>query len=319
MTTSNTTTYNSVRDIVIKRSLRMVGAYASSGNPRAEQITDALDVLNILLKEWQMDGLLWLRIYGTLFLNKGQAKYYLAPSTYSGFSHCATSYVQTTTSVAAVSGAGNVTLTSAAGITTGDYIGVVDDNGLIEWSTVTIAGLVATLSSNLTANVASGSVVYAHKTTDQTGRPTRIFSAVRKLYDSTAANGYEVPISIFSRTDYENLPNKTTQGKVINVYYDPQLVAGILSVWPTADSAGDKLVLTMDREIQDIVADTETYDIPQEALRALTYNLAVELEPEYPLDGAAFQKLTAVAVATKTKLMNYNRENAPTQFQPDWR
>ena len=312
-----TTSYNPVRDTVIKRALRMVGGYASSSNPRAEQINDATEVLNMMLKEWQMDGFLWLREFATLFLNKGQRSYNLTSAT--GFSHCATSYVQTNTSAAAILGAGSVTLVSATGITTGDYIGVEDNNGLIEWSTVTIAGLVATLSVNLTAAVASGNVVYAHTAGTQIARPTRIFSAVRKLYDVVSANGSEVPIYIVSRTDYENLPNKTTQGKIINIYYDPQLVTGEALVWPTADSARDKLVLTIDRPVNDILTDTATFDFPQEAMTALSYCLALELEPEYPLDANSFQKLKIQADGHKQKLLNYNRENAPTQFQPDWR
>lgn len=317
--TSGTSTYNPSRDVVIRRALRMVGAYASTSQPRPEQLNDASDVLNMMLKGWQMDGLLWLREFATLFLNKGQRVYNLAPSSIAGYSHCVTSYVQTTVTANAVAGAGSVTIASSTGITTGDSMGVENTNGILEWSTVTILGLTATLSTVLSASVTSGAVVYTHTTGSQISRPTRIFSAVRKLYDPIAVNGSEIPIYLVARTDYENLPNKTTQGKVINLYYDPQLVTGNAWVWPTADSAKDKLVLTMDRPIEDILASAETFDLPQEAMVAISYCLALELEPEYPLDQAAFQKLRIQAEGHKQKLLYYNRENAPTQFQPDWR
>jgi hypothetical protein len=334
MTTSGTVSYNPVRDTIIYRALRMVGGYASSASPRAEQVNDAIDVLNIMLKDWQMDGLLWLKIWATLFLNKGQVSYVLAPSTYTGFDHAAfaytpgiTPYVQTTLSSASILGATSVTVTSATGIASADFIGIADDNGLIEWfyaspvgTTITLFSDAAlTVSSSLAAAAASGNVVYSHKVLAQINRPTRIFSFARKYYDPIAANGYEIPFDPISRSEYVSLPNKTVQGKVIETYYDPQLVAGVLYVWPTADSPGDKLVLTMDRPIQDILNDTDTYDIPQEALNAVAYNLAVMLEPEYPLDNSAFQKLTTMAVAAKTKLLSYNRENVSTLFQPDLR
>src|SRR5665648_921737 len=126
MTTSGTSSYNSTRDIIIRRSLRMVGGYAADSNPTAPQINDANDVLNILLKEWQMDGMLWLKASGTVFLNKGQHQYLLAPSTYTGFSHVAVSsapgatpYVQTTTTAALAIGASVIPVTSSTGITTG--------------------------------------------------------------------------------------------------------------------------------------------------------------------------------------------------------
>jgi hypothetical protein len=326
--TSGVTTYNPVRDVIVKRALRTVGAYASTDSPRAEQLSDAYDVLNILLKSWAMDGLLWLKVFGTLFLNKGQRQYSLAPATYSGFAHCAVSatpgatpYVQTVTTAAAAIGAASITVSSATGIVTGDYIGVANDNGIIEWFTGTVSGLSIALSGTMGVAAASGNIVYSHKTTTQAGRPTRITSAARKLYDTTAANGYEIPLEPpggISRTDYERLPNKMTVGKIVNYHYDPQLVAGQLYVWPTADTPGDKLVVTMDRTIQDMVSDTDTYDIPQEALNAISYSLALELEPEYPLDSAAFGKLSTMAVATKQKLLNFNREITPTQFQPDF-
>lgn len=334
MTTSNVTTFNPVRDVIIRRALRMVGAYAADGNPTAPQINDAAEVLNMVLKDWQMEGFLWLKVFGTLFLNKGQRQYILGSSANSGFSHCAaaatpggTLYVQTVTTVAAAIGASSVTVSSATGITNADYVGIANDNGIIEWFYASVAGLVVSLKTDVTlatpgalsVAAVSGNVVYSHKVATQSGRPTRVFTATRKLYDATAANGYEIPINPISRTDYEALPNKTVQGKVINYFYDPLLSAGVLSVWPTADTSGDKLILSMDREIQDMVSDTDTFDIPQEAMLALSYGLALMIEPEYPLDSASFQKLSLMAVATKTKLLNHNREMVPVSFQPDWR
>jgi hypothetical protein len=334
MTTSGVVTFNPVRDTIVRRALRMVGAFASSSSPRAEQLTDAYDVLNIMLKDWQMDGLLWLKIWATLFLNKGQRSYVLAPSTFTGFDHCAfaytpglTPYVQTTLSSAAAIADPHVHVTSATGIASADFIGVSNDSGTIEWFYASVSGTTVTLFSDvglssasaMAAAAASGNVVYGHKVLAQVNRPTRIFSFARKLYDATAANGYEIPFDPISRTEYESLPNKTVQGKVIECYYDPQLVAGVLYVWPTADSTGDKLVLTMDRPIQDILSDSDTYDMPQEALDALAYGLALQLEPEYPLDPASFQKLATMAAAKKSKLLSYNRENVSTRFQPDMR
>ena len=80
-----------------------------------------------------------------------------------------------------------------------------------------------------------------------------------------------------------------------------------------------QIILTMDREIQDMVADDDTFDVPQEALRTISYSLALDLEPEYPVDANAFNKLATVANVLKTQLLNYNREMAATSFQIDWR
>ena len=75
MTTSGSTSFNPVRDKVIRRALRMVNAYASTGNPSSEQMTDALETLNVLLKSWQVEGFLWLKQFATLTCVAGEARY----------------------------------------------------------------------------------------------------------------------------------------------------------------------------------------------------------------------------------------------------
>ena len=77
MSTSGSTSYNPVRDQSIKRALRMVNAYASTDNPRPEQMADALETLNALLKSWQVEGFLWLKQFATLTCVAGQARYLL--------------------------------------------------------------------------------------------------------------------------------------------------------------------------------------------------------------------------------------------------
>jgi hypothetical protein len=328
MGTSGITTFNPVRDQVIKRALRIVGAYSSTDNPRPEQINDALETLNMWLKTFQMDDVLWLKQFCTLFLNKGQTSYNLAPSTVTGFSHCATSYVQTNLTSAALLGDNHVHIDSASGITNADYIGIANDSGIIEWFYASISGTTATLYTNvglsiagaLTTACAAGNVVYSHTVLSQIKRPTRIFTAARKYYNVVAANGSEIPLTTpMSRSDYVNLPNKTITGKIIQVFYDPQLVSGVLYVWPTADYAGDKLILTVDRPIQDMVDDSDTYDLPVEGLNALSYGLAVEIAPEYGIPLAERDRLQAKYQMEKMKWDNYNRENVSTFFEIEMR
>jgi hypothetical protein len=306
----------------------MVGAYASTDNPRPEQINDALETFNMWQKSLQMDEMLWLKQFCTLFLNKGQTSYNLAPSTVTGFSHCATSYVQTNLTSAALLGDNHVHIDSASGITNADYIGIANDSGIIEWFYASISGTTATLYTNvglsiagaLTTACAAGNVVYSHTVLSQIKRPTRIFTAARKYYNVVAASGSEIPLTTpMSRSDYVNLPNKTITGKIIQVFYDPQLVSGILWVWPTADYAGDKLILTIDRPIQNMVEDTDTFDMPSEAYQATCYGLANELAPEYGLPLPERDRLEAKYEMWKMKLDNYNRENVSTYFEIEMR
>jgi hypothetical protein len=328
LTTSNATVFNPVRDQVINRALRMIGAYSSTDVPRPEQVNDALEVLNMWLKTLQMDDMLWLKTFCTLFLNKGQTGYNLAPTTYSGFSHCATAYVQTNLTSDASAGDGHIVVDAVTGMTNADFIGVEDDLGIIEWFYASITGVTITLFSDvgltvaatLSEDCAEGNVCYSHTVASQIKRPTRIFTAARKYYNVVANAGSEIPLSPpMSRYDYTYLPNKTIMGKIIQVFYDPQLVAGILWVWPTADYAGDKLILTVDRPIQDMVADIDTFDMPVEGMNALAYGLAVELAPEYGISMAERDRLQARYQIEKSKFDAYNREWVSTYFEMDMR
>jgi len=51
----------------------MVGAYHTADIPRPEQVSDACETLDMMLKSWQTDGLLWLKqfIYVALAASKG--------------------------------------------------------------------------------------------------------------------------------------------------------------------------------------------------------------------------------------------------------
>ena len=136
-------------------------------------------------------------------------------------------------------------------------------------------------------------------------RPTRIWN-LRRLNLS----GYEVPIEMVSRSDYMMLPNKLSIGTVVQAYYDPQLVNGQLFVWPRpGDGVTDKIIGDCDRTLQDMVSDTDTFDLPQEWSDALSFCLAERLWWEYPDNAASYQMLAQRASQGKEVVLNYDREN----------
>jgi hypothetical protein len=60
MATSNSYNYVKNRDQIITRALRIVGAIGQGETPDAVAITEAAEVLNDLIKEWETDGMqLW--------------------------------------------------------------------------------------------------------------------------------------------------------------------------------------------------------------------------------------------------------------------
>lgn len=60
MATSNSTDFSVTRDEIIHRALRLIGAVAQGETPTTDQVTEAAQALNGLVKAWQADGMpLW--------------------------------------------------------------------------------------------------------------------------------------------------------------------------------------------------------------------------------------------------------------------
>jgi len=79
MPTSGNSTFNLNRDSIVRRALRMVGAFTSTDSPRPEQSADAIQILNTMLKTWSVEGFLWLRQFINITLVAGQNNYLLGP------------------------------------------------------------------------------------------------------------------------------------------------------------------------------------------------------------------------------------------------
>lgn len=242
MTTSGSTSFNPVRDQSIKRALRMVNAYASTGNPTPEQMADALETLNVLLKSWQVEGFLWLKQFATLTCVSGQAKY--------------------------------------------DIPG-------------------------------------AETVSDETGLPIARSTRISNITRRTTPTSSDVPMGEdgkpCSRAEYAALPNKATAGVPVMAYYDPQLATGALYLWPVPNSSTIRIKFTCDRPIQDMIADSDTFDVPQEQIRRIEYALALELAPEYALPAGEYERLLRRYKEISEALSDYDREMADTTIMAGYR
>lgn len=90
MTTSGSITYNPARDVIVNRALRLIGAYSSNDSATAAQKADAYDVLNAMLKSWQVEGFSWVRAFATLTLVQAQNSYDLGTATADNFVYSGT-------------------------------------------------------------------------------------------------------------------------------------------------------------------------------------------------------------------------------------
>lgn len=305
MATSGSTDFNRTRNELLIGALRLIGKSGRGKTHSAADIDDASEALEMMVKAWQATGIhLWKMKQATLFVDKGTSSYSFPGG------NCTHSFVETTMKVAGVALDSTIDVNSITGMTTGDFIGIELDDGTVQWTTINGApsGDTVTITAALTGASAISNVVYAYTT--QIVRPLRVIDARRK--DTS-----DVPIDVVSRNEYFNLPNKTNNGSINQVYYDPQLTTGKLYIWPTGNTATDKIEIDLMLPIEDFDSSNIDPDFPQEWLLALKWNLASHLGPEYGLDLKRQYYLDGKAEKFLNSVLDFDAEGGSVYFQVD--
>ena len=96
-------------------------------------------------------------------------------------------------------------------------------------------------------------------------------------------SGTDFEISRMSRSEYLTVPNKTTQGRPSQYYYNRQVEPQI-TLWPTPENSTDTLVYYYVQRIEDVDALVNTTDAPFRFLpcmvAGLAYYTALKKAPE---------------------------------------
>ena len=96
-------------------------------------------------------------------------------------------------------------------------------------------------------------------------------------------SGVDTELTRMSRSEYLALPNKTTQGRPSQYYYDRQ-IAPQITLWATPENSTDTLVYYYVKRIEDVDTLVNTGDAPFRFLpcmvAGLAYYLSVKKAPE---------------------------------------
>ena len=287
---ATTASYNFImtRDSLIEAAYRYSGFLAEGVSPSAAQVTEAALFLNMLVKLRAADGMpVWA-------LKRGVILPVTDVSSITTVSHIvqAGSYVETTISADEASGQTTISLTSITGLSSGDAIGVEQDDGSMHWTTINGAPAAgeAVLTVALTDEASSGNIVYAYTaSSDRIPRPLRIIHA--NTLDVTADSGTE--LDLISREDYFALSNRTVEGIPNQLYYDATLGSntadptsattwyGEFFIYPRFVDGNTVIEFTYQRPFQDLDAASDHFDFPQEFYLPLTIELASLLAPKF--------------------------------------
>lgn len=273
------------RDTIIKRAMHVANIMNLNQAARGDDQAFAVDLFQSMIKLWQAEGIqLWNRRQATLFPAYQDEQYSISNTG----DHCTNSYVSTTISAAEASGQTVLSLTSTAGMTAADNIGIELDDNTRQWTTISSvdSSTQITVAAALTGAAASGNTVitYTNKISD---RPLRILDM--RTIDIANSNS-TVSMENIGYAEYFNIPIKSTDGRPINFYYDKLLDAGILYLFPRPDNVNVLLNFTYHEAIEDVDSATDSMDFPVEWTLPLIYGLAAELMVAY----GKFQELPII-------------------------
>lgn len=309
MTTSGSVDFSVSRDNIITDALITVGAIGPEDTPPTAAVTVAARRLNMLVKALGAKRIgLWARKTGYILPVSNTNSITLGPSG----GHATLSYTQTTLSSSASSGASTISVSSATGFADTRAVGIEKDDGSIFWTTESGApsGTTITLANALDGAASSGNYVYTYATKLQ--RPLRIVEA----YRSDLADSTEIEIDVEGKAVYESQTNKTQEGEVLLLSYDPQMDNGVAYIWPRFVDGKSVLKIIFQRPFEDFDAAGDTPDAPQEWYDALHLLLAVRLAPVYGMPGTERQLLRQEAGEALALALENEPEEGSFKIQP---
>lgn len=304
MTTSGTVDFSVNRDAVITEALQYCGVLGDGVSPDTAQLASCSRTLNLMVKSWINNGIgLWVVQRATIFLEKDKGSYNFGPTG----DHITESFSSTTLSSAAADTDTTILVTSIAGISSGDFIGIILDDNTSHWTTVNgaPAGSTVTLTDAMDGSATTGKAVYFYTTKADRGR--RIGNVNHRVLDTSS----DTPMQVIGRESYyHNYGNKTNNGQPTDVYFDPQLINAVLYVFPEPDRSDNSLELTYQRPLEDFDASGNTPDFPQEYWSALCWNLAKQVMTKYGVPKGMRQEIREMAMMTLADAMFFDTEDA---------
>ena len=142
-------------------------------------------------------------------------------------------------------------------------------------------------------------------------RPLRITHAMIRT-----AVGNDTTLELVSRDDYNNLGMKSSTGTPNQAYYDPQIGAGMLTLYDVPMGSTQTVYLDIQRQVQDFNLLTDNPDFPQEAFHMLKWCLADEIALEYLTPQDMRAEISRKAMISLESFFASEREDVSSFFTP---
>lgn len=319
MATSGSTNFSRNRQQACLGALGKLGVYGIGRTPSAEDMTLASDTLNMMMKSWSAQGLhLWAKEEAVLFLSQYEAKYNLGNTSTNAYCCLSSDLVTTKLNASVAVNGTSVTTISTTGMTVGDYIGIVLDDKSLYWTTIATipSSTTLTLTVGVTGVASSSNLVFTF--TNRIYKPLRILSAqLIGGYDAgSSSTQIERYLNIIAYQDYRELIDKTTNGDVNQLMYQPKNTNGLLNLYPRPSDCSYRIQFTYERIIEDLDTITDDFDMPVEWMECIIWQLAARLAPDFSLEDKAAKMIIPLASQLLDALKNWDTEITEVQLQP---
>lgn len=144
--------------------------------------------------------------------------------------------------------------------------------------------------------------------------PLRILDAY--IRDSA---GNDTSLQITSRYDYDTLGQKAQQSVANQLWYNPQLGQGLVTLYDVPADNTYTIHVVIQRQIMDFNLATDNPDFPQEAFRLLKWCLADEIALDYQTPTDIRKEVNARAIGYREKFFDSQQEQTSIYFTPSER
>jgi hypothetical protein len=132
------------------------------------------------------------------------------------------------------------------------------------------------------------------------------------------ANSRDMPVRLFTREEYFDMPLKTSTGIPTQYYFDPQRGAPIVYVWPLLVSVTTEvLTCTYQKRMDDVDDLSNDVDIDDAYYDTLIHAFAKRLLPDFGVEGETAARIEKTADALLASAAGFDREDV-VRFVPEY-
>jgi hypothetical protein len=166
--------------------------------------------------------------------------------------------------------------------------------------------------------VVKGQQTYNLSTITNSTLPLRILDAF--LGDGQNPSN-DVTLQVVSRYDWDTLGQKTAQAVPNQLWYDPQLGAGIITLYNVPSDSTHIVNVVVQLQMQDIGSLSNNPAFPQEAYRMLVWCLVDEISLDYRMPADERREVNQRAQALREKFFGglEGQEQVSVRFTPSER